>query len=246
MKRYLRKNGYRKLALLIFARPIRHNGSDVTGGTVAFYKMADDSSSLSSSSDSSDSGSEMILECETDEEIDVIEGVQPYLFEPESVSLPASENNESSDEELAQRTVNNNWCQCGEHCQRQDTERECVCCQEIEKVTNRNIISADKRHIPTPQCITQNPGFLVTCTDVDVLETAWYSYRQQFGGFDGPEHKRLRHIAYRQFVRWCWGWLGRHIRVVLPACVVSCIRAHFPPPGLEENFLFEGFHFPDD
>ena len=26
---------------------------------------------------------------------------------------------------------------------------------------------------------------------------------------------------YRQFTRWCWGWLGRSVRVVLPSCAES-------------------------
>lgn len=208
--------------------------------------MADDCSSSSSSDSSSDSGSQMILECETDGETEVEEGVQPYLFEPESVSLPASDDNDDEEEELAQRTTNDGWCLCGDICQRQDTERECVCCQEVEKVKSRNALSAERRRIPIPLCITQNPGFLANCTDLDVLETSWFTYRQRYGGFNGPEHKRFRYIAYRRFVTWCWGWLGRNIRVVLPSCVVSCIRAHFPPPGLEENFHFEGFRFPDE
>jgi len=51
--------------------------------------------------------------------------------------------------------------------------------------------------------------------------------------------------AYRQLARWCWGLLGKEVRVVLPSCAVCCTQAHFPPPGLEEDFVFEGFHFPD-
>ena len=63
---------------------------------------------------------------------------------------------------------------------------------------------------------------------------------------DGPEHKRNRHVAYRQLTRGYWGILGKEIRVPLPSCAVSCIRAHFPPPGLEEDFEFEGFYFADE
>ena len=51
-------------------------------------------------------------------------------------------------------------------------------------------------------------------------------------------YKRNRHIAYRQFVRWCWGFLGREIRVLLPSCAAMCIRQHFPAPGPEEDFVF--------
>ena len=62
-------------------------------------------------------------------------------------------------------------------------------------------------------------------------------YKQQYGtkAFEGPEHKNQRHIAYRQLFRWCWGVLWKEIRVVLPACAVSCIRAHFPPPDEEDE-----------
>ena len=77
------------------------------------------------------------------------------------------------------------------------------------------------------------------------MQAAWFQYKQQYGtkAFEGPEHKNQRHIAYRQLVRWCWGVLGKEIRVVLPACAVSCIRAHFPPPGEEDE---HGFLFADE
>ncbi|CAB4025670.1 Hypothetical predicted protein, partial [Paramuricea clavata] len=39
---------------------------------------------------------------------------------------------------------------------------------------------------------------------------------------------------------------GKEIRVPLPSCAASCIRAHCPPPCLEEDFEFEGFHFADE
>lgn len=44
-------------------------------------------------------------------------------------------------------------------------------------------------------------------------------------------YRQLRHTAYRQLVTWCWGWLGRHNRVVLPACAVKKIRDTFPSDG---------------
>ena len=98
-----------------------------------------------------------------------------------------------------------------------------------------------------PSYITQHSGFLAVCTNRWVLQVAWLQYKHQYSqSYDGPEHKLYRHIAYRQLVRWCWGVIGKEIRVTLPSCAVNCIRAHFPPLGLEEDFLFEGFHFPDE
>ncbi|XP_078580082.1 uncharacterized protein LOC144864146 [Branchiostoma floridae x Branchiostoma japonicum] len=43
--------------------------------------------------------------------------------------------------------------------------------------------------------------------------------------------------AYRQLVRWCWGWLGAKIRVI-PACAVNKIRETLP----SEEFI--GFKYP--
>ena len=44
--------------------------------------------------------------------------------------------------------------------------------------------------------------------------------------------RRYRHLAYRQFVLWTYGVLGKNIRVPLPSCVVDCVRKRFP---LEKN-----------
>ena len=35
--------------------------------------------------------------------------------------------------------------------------------------------------------------------------------------------RQRRFIAHRQLVRWCWKWLGKEIRVKLPACAVNRI-----------------------
>lgn len=40
--------------------------------------------------------------------------------------------------------------------------------------------------------------------------------------------RKFRYIAYRQLVRWCWGYLGKHVRVALPSCAVNKIRNTFP------------------
>ena len=73
------------------------------------------------------------------------------------------------------------------------------------------------------------------------------SYKQQYkDSYDGAEDKLCRHIAYSQLARWCWGILGKEIRVVLPSCAVMCIRNFYPPPGPEEEFIFERFRYSDE
>ena len=130
-----------------------------------------------------------------------------------------------------------------------DRAEECVCCHEIPQVVNKNmeVFETDKL-VTKPDCITDNPGFEAVCLNHWVLQVAWFHYKQQYGSVatEGPEHRKNRHVAYRQLARWCWGCLGKEVRVPLPSCAVSYIRAHFPPPGPEEEFQFEGFHYPDE
>lgn len=39
--------------------------------------------------------------------------------------------------------------------------------------------------------------------------------------------RRFRYIAYGQLVRWCWVYLGKHVRVALPSCAVNKVRRTF-------------------
>lgn len=126
---------------------------------------------------------------------------------------------------------------------------ECVCCREIDQVVHKNLEAVEVEGLEqAPGCITDHPGFPAVCLNFWVLQTAWLQFKQQYGGraYEGPEHRRNRHVAYRQLVRWCWGVLGRDIRVALPSCAVCCVRAHFPPPGFEDNFEFIGFRHADE
>ena len=60
------------------------------------------------------------------------------------------------------------------------TATECVCCTEIDKVCNK--MSAEG-----VDCITLHPGFESDCLDVWDLQTAFYSFRQEYGdnAFEG-------------------------------------------------------------
>lgn len=92
-------------------------------------------------------------------------------------------------------------CNCG-NWQIMDRNEECKCCLEISQIVDKN-----NEVTEPPPCITQHPGFGVVCLNRWVLQTAWYQYKQQYGNrYEGPEHKLNRHIAYRQLVRWCWGF----------------------------------------
>ncbi|XP_044167094.1 P2X purinoceptor 7-like [Acropora millepora] len=180
--------------------------------------------------------------------------IQPYQFEPridsdEADSIPEGgiSGDESDIETTNPRLQNSDWCAC-ENCQIMERAESCVCCQEIEQVKNKLIEAVSSGECEEqPKCITQHPGFHPVCTNRWVLQTAWYQYKQQYkDSYDGTEDKLFRHIAYRQLARWCWGILGKEIRVVLPSCAVMCIRNFYPPPGPEEEFIFKGFRYADE
>ena len=60
------------------------------------------------------------------------------------------------------------------------TATECVCCIEIDEVSNK--MSAEGI-----SCITFHPGFKSVCLDIWVLQTAFYSFHQKYGdnAFEG-------------------------------------------------------------
>lgn len=60
---------------------------------------------------------------------------------------------------------------------------------------------------------------------------------------------RNRLCAYRQMVFWCWPGIRRRERRPLPSCLVSMIRAKFPPTEDEEvfaDFIWKDFSYGPD
>ena len=129
-------------------------------------------------------------------------------------------------------------------------DEEHICCQEIDVIKQKNTEAVTVEHLEEPpSCIVSHPGFQAVSLNVWVLQCAWLQYKQQYGsrGYGGPEHLKMRHIAYRQLVRWCWGSLGKEVCVPLPLCAVNCIPAHFSEPNrLEDDMVFTGFQYADE
>ena len=102
-----------------------------------------------------------------------------------------------------------------------DKEVECLCCKECLRTAeklNDNINLFGKNEVFP--CITEHQGFQSICLDPFVLQVAWLSYKQHYENvYDGPTHKKYRHVSYRQYVRWTHGYVGKQIRVVTPSCV---------------------------
>ena len=97
---------------------------------------------------------------------------------------------------------------------------ECLCCYECTQTATKleeNISLINNSEIVA--CITDHPGFQSVCLDQWVLQTAWLTYKQHYENiYSGPQHKKYRHIAYRQYLRCVHGYVEKkNIRVVIPA-----------------------------
>ncbi|XP_055359525.1 P2X purinoceptor 7 isoform X1 [Betta splendens] len=147
--------------------------------------------------------------------------VRPYIYDPESDPDAQEEAVEVTTFRMIQDV--SQWYQCGK-CQSMPTEAENCCCQEIAQVQRR------LNQLPNPpSCMVDHPGLEPVCLNVYSLQKEFHIYRADYGRLPVRGiNQRYRFLSYRSFVSWCWGFLGRRVRVVIPSCVVLRIRAEFP------------------
>jgi len=140
------------------------------------------------------------------------------------------------------------WCSC-QQCITMQTAMEDVCCHHYCQSKERMGIIERRRKpgrkditsLEDPvQCITDHPGFYDICLSPWTLEYEAYQYVEQEGrvGDDQPVNILMRHLAYKRFVRWIFGLLGRNNRVIIPSCVVKMIRDTYA------SDVYVGFRFP--
>ena len=111
------------------------------------------------------------------------------------------------------------WCRCG-HCVIMPTQEENKCCTRSRRA-----------------CITTTPLFQQLVLDANVLDIAM-RYREDVLVLDNARNnENFRHAAYRQFVLWQHGHLGKGNRRVVPSCSVTAIRARYPSP----NGIYAGY-----
>ena len=109
------------------------------------------------------------------------------------------------------------FCKC-KNCRLMPTDAENKCCGE------RNC-----------RAITQR--FLLICIDRENVETGIRNFTTSFVEVAMYNNRGMRHGAYRQYVMWQCGYLGKGRRVVIPACCVWAIRKVYP----SENGIYRGY-----
>nr|XP_029131240.1 P2X purinoceptor 7-like [Labrus bergylta] len=150
-------------------------------------------------------------------------GPEPYRFDP--LAGAASD----QDSEVQERTGDvSEWCSCC-HCSKL-SPRENICCKEVAKLTEhqepqQNNVMHRCEQVGVAACITAHPGFQPVALNPYVLQALYETYMQLYGEMQTPDLKSsYRHLAYCNFVRWCWGYMDQNIREVIPSCVVTRIR----------------------
>lgn len=186
-----------------------------------------------------------------------------YDLEPqytdEQFEMLQAEVDHDARERAGHRTREGNWCQCGNCKVSPDMwVAECVCCRDDnDPDVGEQVRSLLKEAPPSQpidlgvpvlryQCVTNHHAFWALCLYKRNLMNAARRHRADYGQASlrfRNENRLLRYVAYREFIRWTFGYLGKHIRKVIPACVVNTIRNAFPKNNQE---TYEGFHYADD
>lgn len=108
----------------------------------------------------------------------------------------------------------------------------------------------NRTHIPEYEkgkCLLEYPCIQYAISDVSA-QLSWMSQQRLFGlegnalAFSNMTNRNYRHHAYRRYVDYIYGLLGRHIRKIVPACVVTQIRNTWP----ENSGLYVGFQAVDE
>uniref|UniRef100_A0A8C6WH64 P2X purinoreceptor 7 intracellular domain-containing protein n=1 Tax=Neogobius melanostomus TaxID=47308 RepID=A0A8C6WH64_9GOBI len=108
------------------------------------------------------------------------------------------------------------WCVCS-RCREMPTDIEKKCCGQ------------DPR-----DCISQLPQMELYILDEGGLRLTRRIWNDVLAREDqqepGEDNRQSRYAAYRQYVVWQFGALGRGNRIVIPSCVVWRIRNKYPDP----------------
>lgn len=102
------------------------------------------------------------------------------------------------------------WCSCG-RCRAMSLEIENVCCRKRP-------------------CVTAQDFFQSAVLNMNILSISIVNQSDVFA--DDPDYSPSRYwkTAYRQWILWQHGYLGRTNRRVVPSCIVWDVHDKYPAP----------------
>ena len=152
------------------------------------------------------------------------EGLQPFMFQPMYTEAEIEERlrrRESSDQEMENREQDEGEmaCVCNT-CIDMNVEKETLCC--VHSLKNHSNVFQGK------ECVTETRGFTLVCLEKEVLETALGAWHKLVGEKKNLCNRSYRFMAYKQYIWWIYGKLGKDNRMRIPTCVLYKIRKTFP------------------
>lgn len=114
------------------------------------------------------------------------------------------------------------WCKCG-RCRPMETQTEQICCRRTHGDCTLTINWTEISNI-----VLYRENLIVALRNRNEI----LAYNEDIN------NKSLRYSAYRQYVLWKWGHMGKRNRAVIPSCVVWKIRSKFPAAPGEQ---YKGF-----
>ncbi|XP_068671216.1 uncharacterized protein [Montipora foliosa] len=193
---------------------------------------SDEFQSFSENSDSeSSSGSSA-----NEEIVNYDDSIEPVPTEEEAAAyLEQLTLEEEEEQTLLSRFSGKNdrtdWCKCS-NCSLDLIAKpeECWCCTDIDRCGEK-MYEVEKEG----ECITEHPGYAACCLNTWVLSTAAIglktkakkSYSTTKTARNAAESEFLRSVAYRQYVRLVYDYVGASKRIPLPNCVYNSIRKAF-------------------
>ncbi len=187
---------------------------------------------MSSSSESESDNESILDELTYGEDDETFEyGGNGFSFEPEhseevvqallsqyTLDKPEDDVDIATDNEIPIKL--DEWYSC-ENCIEMENYFECECCRGNAK----QIIG---KRFGVERCISRTEAFRDVCLNINVLEAAIGAWRTFTDDPMEINNRSYRFIAYRQYISWIFGWLGKDVRKVIPSCVVQKIRTTFP------------------
>ena len=113
-------------------------------------------------------------------------------------------------------------CEC-DNCVDMKVEDETLCCIHSLSEEHTTFFNGAK-------CIAETRGFSFVCLEKDVLETSLGAWERLVGDRRNVCN-RYRFIAYKQYIWWIYGRLGKDVRKRIPTCVLYKIRTIYPDPN---------------
>ncbi|CAH3134487.1 unnamed protein product, partial [Porites lobata] len=163
---------------------------------------------------------------------------EPLATEEESADYNERVHREKEEKQQFQRRYSgevpaNEWCSCSNCSVSLVTKaQEGICCKEIDRCEEVMEEAIGDRTLR----ITLHPGFESVCLNRHVLEVAALglktragkSYTTVRGQSNKSDNEFLRSVAYHQFTRLLWSYIGSSRRYPLPCCAHNKIRKQFP------------------